>query len=169
MENFHKLLVPIDFSPHSLEATRVAAGLARRLDASLTLVHVYDPLIFALPDGMSFVPESVITKLFEAFRTELDSARRVALAGGAERVATQLLEGPVATAIVDFARRGAFDLIVMGTHGRTGMSHLFIGSTAERVVRLSPCPVLTVKKSGEDARHHEAEKQPGQGERPQRG
>jgi nucleotide-binding universal stress UspA family protein len=147
MNRFQKIVVPIDFSAHSLEATRVAADLARRFGASLTLIHVYDPLIFALPDGLAWVPESTIAKLFEAFRTELDSARKLALEAGAPRVATQLLEGAVAVGIVDFAQGGAFDLIVMGTHGRTGMSRLFIGSTAERVVRLAHCPVLTVKRA----------------------
>jgi nucleotide-binding universal stress UspA family protein len=61
------------------------------------------------------------------------------------RVETKLLQGFVAGQIVEFASRGEFDLVVMGTHGRTGMQHLFLGSVAERVVRLAHCPVLTVK------------------------
>jgi universal stress protein A len=146
MKGFQKLLVPIDFSAHSVEAMRVAADLARRFDASLTLIHVYDPMISALPDGFIMVPQPGIDKLFEALRSQLEGARRQALEAGAPRVETKLLEGFVAGEIVQFAERGAFDLIVMGTHGRSGMAHLVIGSIAERVVRLSPCPVLTVKK-----------------------
>jgi nucleotide-binding universal stress UspA family protein len=61
-------------------------------------------------------------------------------------VETKLLQGFVAGQIVEFASRGEFDLIVMGTHGRTGMQHLVMGSIAERVVRLAQCPVLTVKQ-----------------------
>jgi nucleotide-binding universal stress UspA family protein len=58
MTEFRKLLVPVDFSAHSAEATRIAADLARRFDASITLVYVYDPLIHALPDGMAFAPHA---------------------------------------------------------------------------------------------------------------
>jgi universal stress protein A len=143
--SFQKLLVPVDFSAHSVEATRVAAELARRFDASLTLIHVNDPMIYALPDGVVMVPPAAIKDLQDALRSRLDGARRQALEAGAPRVEAQLLEGFVASEIVQFAQRGAFDLIVMGTHGRSGMAHLFIGSIAERVVRLSSCPVLTVK------------------------
>jgi universal stress protein A len=84
-------------------------------------------------------------------RSRLDGARRQALEAGAPRVETKFLEGFVAGEIVRFAQRDAFELIIMGTHGRTEMTHLFIGSIAERVVRLSPCPVLTVKKPGSQA------------------
>jgi nucleotide-binding universal stress UspA family protein len=151
MTGFQRLLVPVDFSAHSVEATRVAADLARRFDASLTLIHVYDPMIYALPDGFIMVPQTGIDKLFDAFRSQLDSARRQALDAGAPRVETKLIEGFVAAELVELAKRGEFDLIVMGTHGRTGMSHVVIGSIAERVVRLSPCPVLTVKRPGSKA------------------
>lgn len=149
--SFQKLLAPVDFSAHSVEATRVAADLARRFDASLTLIHVNDPMTYALPDGFVMVPPTAIEKLYQALNSQLDGARRQALEAGAPRVETKLLDGFVAGEIVQFAERGAFDLIVMGTHGRTGMTHLVLGSIAERVVRLSPCPVLTVKKPGSKA------------------
>jgi nucleotide-binding universal stress UspA family protein len=60
-------------------------------------------------------------------------------------VATVVAEGPPVSTIVDFAKTGAFDLIVMGTHGRTGMAHALLGSVAERVVRMAPCSVLTTR------------------------
>jgi universal stress protein A len=146
MNGFQKILVPVDFSSHSLEAIRVAAELAKRFDASLTLSHVYDPLVYARPDGFLMVPQLDVGRVCDALRAELDGARLRALQAGAPQVETKLLDGVVASEIVEFAKRDEFDLIVMGTHGRTGMAHLVIGSIAERVVRLSPCPVLTVKK-----------------------
>jgi universal stress protein A len=145
MKPFQKILVPVDFSPHSAEAVRVAADLARRFESSLTLVHVYDPLVYALPDGFTYMPQPAIDQLLQAFSDQLAQTKREALEAGAPRVDTQVLQGIVAGAIIDRATRGAFDLIVMGTHGRTGMQHVLVGSTAERVVRLATCPVLTVK------------------------
>ncbi len=147
MKPFQKILVPVDFSAHSAEAVRVAADLSRRFEAPLTLVHVYDPLVYALPDGYIFMPQPAIDQLLDAFKEQLAQAKVQALDAGATRVETQVLQGFVAGAIVDRATAGAFDLIVMGTHGRTGMQHVLVGSTAERVVRLATCPVLTVKKA----------------------
>lgn len=147
MKPFQKILVPVDFSEYSAEAVRIAAEVSRRFEASLTLVHVYDPLVYALPDGFTFMPQPAIDQLLQAFSDQLAQAKLQALEAGAARVETQVLQGAVAGAIIDRAVGGAFDLIVMGTHGRTGMQHALIGSTAERVVRLAGCPVLTVKKA----------------------
>jgi nucleotide-binding universal stress UspA family protein len=146
MSSYEKILVPVDFSVYSAEATRVGAELAKRFDASLTLVYVYDQLAYALPDGFAMMPRSEIDRLLDAFRAQLAVSQRQALDAGAPRVETKLLQGFVAGQIVEFASRGEFDLVVMGTHGRTGMQHLVMGSIAERVVRLAPCPVLTVKR-----------------------
>ena len=146
MSGYKKILVPVDFSIHSAEATRVGADLAKRFDAGLTLVYVYDPLAYALPDGFAMMPQTEIDRLLDAFRAQLAASQRVALDAGAPRVDTKLLQGFVGGQIVEFASRGEFDLIVMGTHGRTGLQHLVMGSTAERVVRLARCPVLTVKQ-----------------------
>lgn len=146
MKPFQRLMVPVDFSAYSAEAVRVAADIARRYDASLTLVHVYDPLVYALPDGFVLFTQPQLEKLFEALEGQLASAKALAVDAGAPRVETKLLQGFVAGQIADFAARGEYDLIVMGTHGRTGMKHLMLGSIAENVVRSAACPVLTVKK-----------------------
>jgi nucleotide-binding universal stress UspA family protein len=146
MTGYKKILVPVDFSTHSAEATRVAADLAKRFDSSVTLVYVYDPLAYSLPDGFVMMSQAEMDRLFEAFRTQLAASQRQALDAGAPRVDTKLLTGFVASEIVELATRGEFGLIVMGTHGRTGMSHLVMGSIAEKVVRLASCPVLTVKR-----------------------
>lgn len=146
MPNYKKILVPVDFSVHSAEATRVAADLAKRFDSSVTLAYVYDPLAYSLPDGFVMMSQADLDRLFEAFRSQLAGSQRQALDAGAPRVDTKLLTGFVADQIVELASRGEFGLIVMGTHGRTGVSHLVMGSIAEKVVRLASCPVLTVKR-----------------------
>jgi nucleotide-binding universal stress UspA family protein len=143
--NIRKLLVPVDFSTHSAGAMRVAADLSRRFDAGLTLVHVYDAMIYALPDGFTFAPPQQLSSLLEALEAQLGRAKGQVLEAGASRVDTKLLQGLVAGEIVEFATREGYDLIVMGSHGRTGLQHLLLGSVAERVVRMATCAVLTTK------------------------
>jgi nucleotide-binding universal stress UspA family protein len=85
--------------------------------------------------------------VFEALESQLAGAKAQAIEAGAARVQTRLLQGTIAGQITEYSARGEFDLVVMGTHGRTGMKHLVLGSIAEKVVRTAACPVLTVKKS----------------------
>lgn len=153
-----RILVPIDFSAHSEYALQYAIALAGRLDASLHLLHVVeDPLASG-----AWGPEGVLPDLTE-LRAELiaDAEQRLlAYRGEAERaqvpVVTAARIGLTSHTIVDYAKTLNVDLIVMGTHGRTGVAHLFVGSVAERVLRHAPCPVLTVREgeSG-DAAHEE--------------
>jgi nucleotide-binding universal stress UspA family protein len=86
-----------------------------------------------------------LDQLSTGFEQLLGQARESALAAGADTVDTRLLEGFAASATVDFAGAGSFDLIVMGTHGRKGIQHFLLGSVAERVVQTAPCAVLTVR------------------------
>lgn len=145
MQPFEKILVPVDFSEHSAQALRTAADLSRRYDAQLTLIHVFDPVIYSLPEAyVLFTPEQ-LDKVVGTLEAELAAAKQIAVEGGAARVETRLLHGFVATQILELAASSKVDLIVMGTRGRTGLSHLLLGSVAERVVRLAPCAVLTVK------------------------
>jgi len=115
-----RILVPIDFSPTSDAALAEARDLAAALGAALRLVHVLDG---------------------PGVREELSAGVDAALGND-----TALLTGPVATTMVAYAQSHAIDLIVMGTHGRSGLAHLLLGSVAERVVRTAPCPVLTVRQ-----------------------
>jgi nucleotide-binding universal stress UspA family protein len=142
---FTRILVPTDFSGYSDAALDYAKSLADSLGASLHLLHVFeDPSTtpgalagggyFALPDDLR---EAMIA----------DAQKQIAsrLSGVAPRTATSaVLMGAAAQTIVDYAVAQHIDLIVMGTHGRTGLLHLLIGSVAERVVRTASCPVLTV-------------------------
>jgi nucleotide-binding universal stress UspA family protein len=76
---------------------------------------------------------------------QLEEAKGEAQRAGATAVDTKLLQGAVAPEIVDYAKQGDYDLIVIGTHGHTGLKHALLGSVAERVVRLAPCPVLSLR------------------------
>jgi nucleotide-binding universal stress UspA family protein len=145
MSIFKNILVPVDFSVHSGEAVRVASDIARQYQASITLVHVHDPLPYALPsEYMMYTPEQE-ARMNSEFEKMLATSKRAAESAGAPRVTTRLLHGLPSTCILDFASSGRFDSIVMGTHGRTGLQHALMGSVAERVLRKAPCPVLTVK------------------------
>lgn len=145
MKPFERILVPVDFSEHSTEAVRTAVALSRSYGATLTLVHVYDPSAYALPEDFVLLTGPQLDRLTLQFEQELAAMKDAALELGAERVSTRLLQGRPAARIVEFAKDTDIDLIVLGTHGRTGSRHLLLGSIAERVVRTAPCAVLTVK------------------------
>lgn len=145
MKSFGKILVPVDFSACSAEAVRTAADLSRRYDASLTLVHAFEPILYATSEGYPFVLPGQIESLLADNAQALDRARQDAETAGAKRVETRALQGHPANEIVDLATKGEFDLIVMGTHGRTGINHALMGSVAEKIVRTAACPVLTVR------------------------
>jgi nucleotide-binding universal stress UspA family protein len=147
----HSILVPVDFSGCSSAAVDTALDLARLTGARLTLVNAYGVPVTWLPDGGAYVPTR--PELAELERTALGELepvrRRLAEAGVA--VEARAVEGPPAETIVQAAREAGADLIVMGTHGRTGLKHLLLGSVAERVLRTAACPVLTVRGPAEKA------------------
>ena len=140
-----RILVPIDFSDHSVKALRYAVRFAEQFGAALVLVHVAEPVRY---------PESIIIPpAMEEANRELVKRTRAALAKFAAkevppRLACQSLVrlGPAYEEIAAAARETDADLIVIATHGHTGLKHLVLGSTAERVVRHAPCPVLTVRE-----------------------
>lgn len=145
MKVIRKILVPLDFSQHSTQALEYAADMARRYDAKLELVTVFDINIFALPDGMPMMVPGQFEQLAADLKGLLEKAKHDALAAGALMADTHLLQGNPGEEILRFASKAEVDLIVLGTHGRTGIKHLLIGSVAERIVRHAPCPVFTVK------------------------
>lgn len=134
-----RILVPTDFSRPSERALDYAQDLAQQLGASLHLLHVVNRPLLA--EGLA--AEASISEKFESDAVRSMEARLRKLAPGAE--STDVVFGYAAKAIVDWALRLAADLIVMGSHGRTGVAHLMLGSVAEAVVRTARCPVLTVR------------------------
>jgi nucleotide-binding universal stress UspA family protein len=144
MTPFDRILVPTDFSPYSDEAIRYAADLSQRYGAPVTLCHVYHPVAYPLPEGFVLYSAEQLTGLLSEFRDLLAKAKVQAESVGALEVGTKLLQGVVFDEVVRFADDEGYDLIVMGTHGRTGLKHAFMGSVTEKVVRTARCPVLTV-------------------------
>jgi len=145
-EQMMHILVPVDFSEHSDTALRYATMLAQRVGGSIELLHVVeDPFVSGAWSSEAFTPNipELLDRVIADARVRLD-ALQSASASEAVGLTTNVVTGRPAHAIVERAQSGAFGLIVMGTHGRTGLSHLVLGSVAERVVRTAPCPVLTV-------------------------
>ena len=146
MPQIKRILLPTDFSRTSDLAVGYALDLARHYGASIHLVHVVEGLHFmnAYPDGyFAELPETRARLLADAELQLGATADRCTAASSA--VTTQIVEGRPARIIVEIAARRGTDLIVMGTHGRSGVAHLLMGSVAEHVVRTAPCPVFTVR------------------------
>ena len=145
MKPFRKILVPVDFSACSKEAVRAAADVATHYGAEVCLINVYEPINYALPGNYPFYMPGQLENILAECEKHLAASKKDAEAAGIAHAQTQQLQGIPATEIVEFAKKHGFDLIVMGTHGRTGLQHVMIGSVAEKVVRRAPCAVLTVR------------------------
>jgi nucleotide-binding universal stress UspA family protein len=139
-----KICCAVDFSEASRFAMVEAADLARRFEAELELVHVHELPVAAAADML--VPPRALFELV-AVDLERDIA---AWRADAERrlgrpVRSKVLAGSPAVEILQHAREECVDLVVVGTHGRTGLKHLVLGSVAERVIRQAPCTVVVVR------------------------
>lgn len=140
-----KILCPIDFSTSSTQAMRVAVRLAGEYDAALVLAHVWHlpALAFA---GADFYPGAIIADAMGGADAALKAAVGEAHKLGARRVTGAFLDGIPWRSLCDLLEGDPeFELVVMGTHGRTGFRRVLLGSVAEKVVRLAPCSVLVVR------------------------
>jgi nucleotide-binding universal stress UspA family protein len=144
-----RILLPTDFSDYSNVATNYACTLASKFDAELHLLCVFEQYT-----GSTYVPgvplpestsetEQLKQHVAESLAKLLDADWETGY-----RVVRATREGHPFVEIIRYAKDESIDLIVMGTHGRSGISHLLMGSVAEKVVRKSPCPVLTVRPEG---------------------
>lgn len=132
------IIHPTDFSENSQAAFEVACAMARDYRASLYFVHVEPPSpVFA---ELGAIPPVPVDR--EAIERRLSEIRS---ANPAVRITPMLLDGDETTEILAFAEKAHADLIVMGTHGRSGLSRLLMGSVAEEVLRRAPCPVMIIK------------------------
>lgn len=146
MIEIRTILAPTDFSAHAAASVRYACALAEKFGAALHLLHVLNEVVPVGPDPMLapvFVPD---------FYRESEAAARQALGtvlapgwGRPASVETFIRWGTPVEAVIDHAAKHAIDLVVIATHGRTGLSHILLGSVAERIVREAPCPVLTIR------------------------
>jgi nucleotide-binding universal stress UspA family protein len=140
-----RILVPIDFSEHADSVIEWSRHLAMEHSSQLILLHVYHlPVEFQQLEGAYLPPDFWANVKSEAEQT---LGRHVSdLRAAGLQVEAVVREGYPATVIVDEAESQRADLIVIGTHGLSGLKHLLLGSIAERVVQKAPCPVLAVKK-----------------------
>jgi nucleotide-binding universal stress UspA family protein len=145
----NKILVPTDFSDHSDQALRWGASLAEKYGALMVLLHVIPPAMEEVSTHGSASEEIIMeleakveARLYEIALTDLDDTRPVDV---------KIAVGKPAEEILRVAGEEAIDLIVMGTHGHTGIAHVLLGSTAETVLRTAPCPVFTVRANAADA------------------
>lgn len=148
MKAIRQILVPSDFSESSRAALEYASELARPLDATIDVLHVWEAPLF-MPPASLLETGVADTSLIEIVRKNAEDSLAQFVSDAKKRgvlVRAAFAEvGPPAHTIAEFARSREYDLIVMGTHGRTGLSHALIGSVAERVVRHAACPVLAVR------------------------
>lgn len=145
---FDKILVPVDFSECSAAALRHALALKRKLGAALHVVHSYDVPTLVPPHVLVLMNDLEGTLAEHAERQAKTHLAEFLLTHGADeetRRTSRVLQGPPASAVLETLADGKHDLVVMGTHGRTGLSRLFMGSTAEKLLRAATCPVLTVR------------------------
>ncbi len=148
MTRFRQILVPVDFEGPSQEALEVAVDLALTFDAKLALIHAWEVPVAAYA-AMTYVPADLWTAIEQAATEQLKSTLEH-VRKRLPRAESILVKGPPAHEILATADRTKADLIVMGTHGRRGMSHVLLGSVAEKIVRLSQVPVLTIRGKDRD-------------------
>jgi universal stress protein A len=140
-----RILCPVDFSDTSRAALAWAVYLSRQLGAGLTLLHVFQAPSLALPDGVIVGGAELMTDVIRQVDEAMAGWRAEAEELGATELTTDTALGATHPEITRYAREHGFDLIVLGTHGRTGLTHVLLGSTAEKVVRHAHCAVLTVR------------------------
>ena len=148
MATIKRILVPIDFSKDSLKALAYARDFAKPFGAELLLLHVIEPIYYATPVDMYVTTPNMTLLLDEQRRVGSQQLARFGadLEKKGTPARTMLKTGAPSQVIADTAKNAHADVIVMSTHGRTGLAHMIMGSTAEKVVRHASCPVLTVRR-----------------------
>jgi len=157
MSLFEKILVPLDGSEHSLRALNIAIPIAKRFDGKITLIHAYSvgvtPMV--MPEPTTLTPPSIPIMAPADFSKLVQAARKAAttilsdgedkVKGEGVQVETLLKEGHTVQAILETAKDGEFDLIVMGVRGVSKIREILLGSVSDGVIRNAPCPVLVTK------------------------
>jgi nucleotide-binding universal stress UspA family protein len=144
-----KILCAVDFSDHSRAAMEFACDLAARTHTPLVLVYVWQPPVWVTANPAAGLG-TAIQDVIDADQSSLDTWVADARRAGVADVSSRFLQGTPWASIVDEAKRDPeIDLIVIGTHGRTGIKAALLGSVAEKVVRHAPCRVLVTRERGE--------------------
>jgi nucleotide-binding universal stress UspA family protein len=144
--HLQKILVPVDFLSESTKAITYAVAFAREFDARITLLHVVEPIVCPADFGYGPVTMQIPDHaMLRKAKARLDRLGK-RLVAGKFLAETLALSGKAYFEITEAAKALGSDLIVIGTHGRTGLEHTVLGSTAEKVVRHAPCPVFVVRR-----------------------
>lgn len=144
------ILVPVDFSEHTMKAVQYARAFAHQFGAKLVLVHVIQPAV--VPDNFGVVPPAYVEMTSVLTQTAQQRLGQLAVEIAENKFSVRpiVCTGRAPWEIVRVARETAADLIIVATHGYSGLKHVLLGSTAELVVRHAPCPVLTVRQVEHD-------------------
>lgn len=145
MLEWRKILCPVDFSENSRLALAAAIELSRQHRAELLLLHVYQAPGVSFPEATIYAGDEILQQLVDVVQKSLAAWKKDAEAHGAANVSVHTAMGVPYVEIVRMAEEQDCDLIVIGTHGRTALMRVLIGSVAEKVVRHAKCPVLTVR------------------------
>lgn len=147
MIELKRILFSTDFSECGRAAEKYAVALARQFGAELHILHVLADIMTTLPEpGTALaLPQNYLGEMKEEAQRALD---KIVPDAGGLRVVRATRMGNAFAEIIRYADENAIDLIVVGTHGRGGLLHMLLGSVAEKVIRRSPCPVLTVRPAG---------------------
>ena len=141
MKEIHKIIVPIDFLEHTDQIIEYAVYIAKKFDSKLHIIHVVEPppsyVGYEYPSLGSFDEE--MTELAEKMMQELIDKNQNTLAGCEQKI----IKGDIIDSIIQYTEEANGDLIIIGTHGRKGLSKMWLGSVAERVIKRAPCPALT--------------------------
>lgn len=146
--NVKNILVPVDYSHSGDAAMAYAVSLAKEYEAEIHLVHVYEQPFAYVDGGFASAPLPEVNPVdMESEKAKLNEVNP----GAGIEFRREFIVGSPADELVNYAKEHAIDMVVMGTHGRTGLGRLLMGSVAEAVVRRSPCPVLTIKQPEKEA------------------
>ncbi|HOJ43210.1 MAG TPA: universal stress protein [Syntrophorhabdaceae bacterium] len=144
---FKKILCPVDFSEYTESIVAYAVEIAKRFDSELHLLHVIPNLSYFTPYESFMTPENIIAlerNIEKEIEKDFDKiAKKINIP-----FKKVIKSGIAFVEIIDYIKEESISLVVMGTHGRSGIEHILIGSVAEKVVRKSPCPVLTIRPEG---------------------
>ncbi len=153
MIQLKRILVPTDFSEFSLRALEHAAALAGAFGSDIHVLHVLTSPALGLSDAGGTAYSRSFAEYEQDLREEAENklnALPIDIPDSDGRITKTTRVGPAFVEIIQYAKSKNIDLIVLGTHGRTGLKHVLLGSVAERVVRKASCPVLTVKDPGHE-------------------
>jgi len=146
---FKKILCPVDFSQFTQEVINYAVDLAKKYGAELHVMHVVPNMTYFTPYESFLTPENLVA-IERNIQDEVENDFAKLLKDQNVPTKKVIRTGVPFVEIIDYAKSESIDLIVMGTHGRGSIEHILIGNVAEKVVRKSPCPVMTIRPKGKE-------------------